>query len=96
MKSCLLQGRVGCVKTWLAVDLQGVVSRHQDEGTRTVGASLRVDEVPMSGFQACDSLRFDLQRRPHHVAPTTKRARVVRGLGHFSSRKQQGDRLRLA
>jgi hypothetical protein len=25
---------------------------------------LRVDEIRMSGFQACDSLRFDLQTRP--------------------------------
>jgi hypothetical protein len=59
----LLQGRLGCVKTWLAVGLRGVVSWLVIKTREPAwwGASLRVDEVRMSGFQACDSLRFDLQ-----------------------------------
>jgi hypothetical protein len=49
MKSSACQGRAGCMEPWLAVGLRGVVSRlyHQDEGTRTVGGCLRVDEVRM-------------------------------------------------
>jgi hypothetical protein len=43
-----------------------------------------VDEVRMSGVEACDSLRFDIQTHRHRVAPTTESARVVqKGLGHF-------------
>jgi hypothetical protein len=56
---------------------------------------LRVDEVPISGFQSCNSLRF-VYKHACSAAPTTDRARVLRGLGHVSSRKQQDDRLRLA
>jgi hypothetical protein len=72
----LLQGRVGCVKTWLAVGLRGVVSRlviKTREPARW-GPACGLDEVLMSGFQACNSLRFDLQTCPQRVAPTTESA----------------------
>jgi hypothetical protein len=76
MKSCAcsrargMRGNV--VGSWSAGGLFPSLSSRR--GNPHGGGQLRVDEVRTSGFQACDSFRFDSQTPPQRVAPTTERA----------------------